>query len=198
MPLLATITLPMSRWVWLPIALLPVALALLVWSYRRAPRPAVLHGVAFCLKLLGLLALALCLIEPLWSGRQAKSGANLFVVLADNSRGMTIRDRGVSQTRAATLQAALEAGRSDWLARLADNFQIRQYAFDSRLRRMPNFAELSFDGTATALGTTLTTLAQRYRGRPLAGILLLTDAAASVILSLLAFLTSPGTLPFIP
>lgn len=176
---LGTVTFPMSRWVWLAAAVLPVALTLLVWSYRRAARLTGVHGVAFFFKVLGLLVLALCLVEPLWSGRQAKSGANLFVVVADNSSGMNVRDQGADQNRSEILLAALKAGRTDWLATLSENFQVRQYAFDSRVRRMADFSEMAFDGKATAMGTALRTLGERYRGRPLAGVLLMTDGNAT-------------------
>jgi len=179
MPMLGTITFPASQWVWPAGALLLIASALLVWSYRRAPRIGTAGAVAFGLKLLGLLILALCLIEPLWSGRQAKSGANLFVVVADNSSGMNIRDGGSTESRGQILQATLQSGASDWLASLAENFQLRQYLFDSRLRRTTDFAELAFNGTATAMGTALKTLGQRYEGRPLAGVLLMTDGNAT-------------------
>jgi len=179
MQMLGTITIPGSHWVWPAGALLLIASALLIWSYRRAPRVGTVCAIAFCLKLLGLLILALCLIEPLWSGRQAKSGANLFVVVADNSSGMNIRDRGSVESRGQILQTTLQTGTANWLASLADNFQLRQYLFDSRLRRTTDFAELAFDGTATAMGTTLKTLGQRYEGRPLAGVLLMTDGNAT-------------------
>ena len=174
-----TITIPLSGWTWLAIAVLPVTLVLLIWSYRRATRLAAMQRVAFCLKLVGLAILALCLIEPLWSGRQAKSGANIFVVVADNSSGMTIRDEGATESRGEILQAALQAAKTDWLATLSENFQVRQYAFDSRLRRVSDFSEMAFDGKATAMGMTLRTLGERYRGRPLAGVLLMTDGNAT-------------------
>lgn len=179
MPGLGTITIPGSHWVWPAGALLLVAGALLIWAYRRAPQIGTAHGIAFGLKLLGILVLAMCLIEPLWSSRQAKSGANLFVVVADNSSGMTIRDRGSDQSRAEILQATLQSGTSDWLASLSENFQLRQYLFDSRLRRTSDFSELAFDGNASAMGTMLGTLGQRYEGRPLAGVLLMTDGNAT-------------------
>ena len=179
MAVLGTITIPGSHWIWPAGALLLVASVLLIWSYRRAARVEIAHAVAFGLKLLGLLILAACLIEPLWSGRQAKSGANLFVIVADNSSGMNIRDRGTTESRGEQLQAVLEAGASDWQASLAESFQLRQYLFDSRLRRTNDFAELTFDGTATALATALKTLGQRYEGRPLAGVLLMTDGNAT-------------------
>ncbi len=179
MMLLGTITIPASPWVWPVAALGLTVLVLLVWSYRRAAQSGLMPGIAFGLKLLGVLALTLCLIEPLWGGRRAKAGANLFAIVADNSSGMNMRDRDGAQSRGEALQEILKTGESGWRAALAENFQLRQYLFDSRLRRTADFSDLVFDGKATALGGTLRTLAERYRGRPLAGILLLTDGCAT-------------------
>ena len=178
MTLLATIAIPTSPWIWPAVALLPAAVVLLVWSYRRAAPAGLACRIAFGLKLVGLLALAACLVEPLWMGRRVKSGANLFVVAADNSSGMTIRGSAVA-SRGEILQAALESGTSSWLASLSENFDIRGYVFDSQLRRTRDFSELAFDGKATAIGAVLRTLADRYRDRPLAGVLLMTDGCAT-------------------
>jgi len=197
--LLGIVTIPVSPWFWPAGALLLAALALMVWSHRRAARlrtPTFKFGIwtiAFALKALGVLVLALCLIEPLWSGRRAKSGANLFVVLADNSSGMTIRDGDASRSRGEILQALLDArvglkpaptgsgpaNKSGWLAALSNDFQVRPYLFDSRLRRTTDFSDLTFDGKATALGSALRTLGGRFQGMPLAGILVLTDGCAT-------------------
>ena len=179
MVLLGSISIPASRWVVPAGVLLVAVVATMLWSYRRAPRIGAVQRIAFCLKVLGVLLLALCLLEPLWNGRRAKTGANLFAVLADNSAGMNIRDAGSAQTRGEILQAALQIDKAEWLAALADNFQVRRYLFDSRLRRTTDFSELVFDGKASAIGATLQTIAERYRGRPLAGVLLLTDGIAT-------------------
>lgn len=176
---LAIIAIPMSGWVWSVAALSGTALVLLAWSYRRTPGAGRIQRIALGLKLVGILALALCLIEPIWSGRRATTGANVLVVAADNSRGMTIRDEDTAQTRGEILRDTLQAGKDGWLAALAGTFQIRQYLFDSRLRRTSDFSDLTFDGTATSLGAALHTLGERYKGRPLAGILLMTDGCAT-------------------
>lgn len=179
MVFLASIYMPTSGWIWAAGALLATTFVLLIWSYRRAPATSTAQRIAFCLKLLGVLILALCLTEPLWSGRRAKSGANLFVVIADNSEGMNVRDQGLDKSRGEILRDALNVNEAEWLGALANNFQIRQYVFDSRLRRANDFSELAFDGKASAIGMTLRTLAERYRDKPVAGVLLMTDGNAT-------------------
>ncbi|MHC4300015.1 MAG: glutamine amidotransferase [Planctomycetota bacterium] len=176
---LGSIFIPASRWLWPAGALLAAAFLLLIWSYRRAPAKSTAQRIAFCLKLLGISLLVLCLTEPLWSGRRAKSGANLFVVIADNSGGMNVRDQGVEQSRGEILRTALNPEQTRWLGTLANNFQVRQYVFDSRLRRATDFSKLDFDGKASAIGMTLRTVAERYRGKPVAGVLLMTDGNAT-------------------
>ncbi|HEV8495118.1 MAG TPA: hypothetical protein VGR76_22755, partial [Candidatus Angelobacter sp.] len=80
-----------SGWhfLWLALSLLLVAAGVLIWSYLPAPN-ALVRWLCPLLKLAGLTALAICLLEPLWSGQRAKPGANLFVVIADNSQGLQI------------------------------------------------------------------------------------------------------------
>ncbi len=192
--MIGNVTIPANPWFWPAGALSIAALALMVWSYRRATRLRIsnlgfgISTAAFALKLTALVILALCLIEPLWSGRRARSGANLFVVLADNSSGMNIRDPDTSRSRGEILRALVESGegtnaastdRAAWLATLANDFQVRPYLFDSRVRRTMDFSDLTFDGKATALGAALQTLAGRFQGMPLAGILLLSDGCAT-------------------
>ncbi len=179
MTLIGTVTIPMSDWVWAAGAAVVAVLVLLAWAYHSVLRRDGWHRAAFGLKLLGVLLLALCLIEPLYTSPRAKSGANLFLVVADNSAGLNIRDRGSERTRGQILQDALQKGQAGWLARLNQDFQVRSYLFDTRLHRTTDFADLSLDGKATSIAGTLRTLAERYRSRPLAGVLLLTDGDAT-------------------
>ena len=154
------------------------ALGVLWWSYRAS----VGHGlrwVALTLKALGLTALALCLLEPLWLGQRARPGANLFAVVADNSQGLQIRDEKAVLSRGEELRALLDPQASTWPAVLASTFDVRRYFFDTRLQATKDFSELNFEGRATALGSALRTLGERFRGRPLAGVILLTDGNAT-------------------
>jgi uncharacterized membrane protein len=169
-----------SGWdrLWLAAGAMTVAILLLIWSYRVATAGMV-RWLCLGLKLLGLAALALCLLEPLWSGQRARPGANLIAVVADNSQGLQIKDRGETRSRGELLREVLDPQRTSWQERLEENFEVRRYFFDARLQTTKDFSELAFDGRASGIGATLRTLAERYRNRPLAGVLLLTDGNAT-------------------
>ena len=173
-------SLTFSNTPWLaPLAIfVVVALVALVWSYR-ASAGAPLRWACFILKALGLVALAACLLEPLWLGQRARPGANLFAVVADNSQGLQIRDRGATTTRGEELRALVDPQANNWQATLAETFDVRRYLFDARLQATTDFKELTFDGRSTGLGAALHTLRERFQGRPLAGVLLLTDGNAT-------------------
>lgn len=175
---LAVLTFAGFHWLWFAGLAVGLALALLFWSYRAAPAGA-LRWRCFGLKLLGFTALAGCLLEPLWTGERARPGANLLAIVADNSQGLQIKDRGASRSRGEVLRDLLGPQHGSWQATLEDNFEVRRYYFDARLQATKDFSELAFDGRATALGSALHALADRYHGRPLAGIVLLTDGNAT-------------------
>ena len=170
-----------SGWTWLIPAAggLLVALLILAWSYRAAAGTGGLRWVCLLLKTLGLAALAACLLEPLWTGQRARPGANLFVIVADNSQGLQIKDRQATRTRGEVLRKLVQPDRTGWQALLEENFETRRYAFDSRLQATKDFSELAFDGRASAIGAALRAVAERYQGRPLAGMLLFTDGNAT-------------------
>src|SRR4029077_8141977 len=98
---------------------------------------------------LGFAALALFLLEPLLTGSRPRRGANAFVILADNSQSLLIRDDKTTQTRGAWLHGLL-AKESAWKTRLGQDFDVRNYVFDSHLRAVSGFEALTFDGTGTS------------------------------------------------
>ncbi len=167
------------NWFWPAAILVCAALLLLFWSYSRIPTSRGVRTLCVLLKFLGLAALGFCLLEPLWSSERARSGANFFALVADNSQGMQIKDRGESRSRGEVLRDALIADKSGWQEQLEETFQARKFQFDSRLQSTRDFGELHFDGNASAIGASLRLLADRYQGQPLAGVLLFTDGNAT-------------------
>ena len=105
---LATLIFSGWNWLWLAAGVLAVAFLLLIWSYRAGQAGSV-RWVCIGLKLLGVIALALCLLEPLWSGQRVRPGANLMAIVADNSMGLQIKDRGQTRTRGEALADLLGA-----------------------------------------------------------------------------------------
>ena len=165
---------------WLPWAVLLSALALagLAWSYWRSYTAGWVRAAAALLKAAAIVALAVCLVEPLFTGSRPRPGSNLFLVVADNSRSLQLADGGSRETRGASMQRRLKDN-ATWLARLGQDFDVRRYAFDTSLRPVTSFADLQLDGDASALHAALASLADRFRSQPVAGILLLTDGNAT-------------------
>lgn len=168
------------QWLWATAAIAAMTLMLLTWGYRHTGanlRPG-LRLLSAGLKAVGVIVLGLCLLEPMFSGTRARPGANLFVVLADNSRSMALKDRGADESRGGQVKS-LASKDSTWPARLGQDFDLRQHSFDTQLHALPDFEALSFDGGASNLGAALRRVSRRYQGRPLAGVLLFTDGSAT-------------------
>jgi uncharacterized membrane protein len=163
-----------ANWLIPAAAIVGLLVLLVLWGYTGTTAPPRARWLAAGLKLLGVLILALCLLEPLLSSTRAKPGANQFVILSDNSQSMTLTDRDASTSRGAQLKSLL-ARSSRWLQQVAQDFDLRQYSFDNQLAPLADAEALTLDGSASNLGSSLQRLIGRYQGRPLAGVMLLTD-----------------------
>ena len=160
------------------IALAVIGLLFVGWSYVRAMSPSGLRISAALLKATGVIVLAVCLMEPHLHEIRPRPGANLLLMMADNSQSLMVKDRGDSESRGEQLHKSL-AVESDWQTRLGQDFDVRRYVFDTRLKPVANFQEMTLDGGGSSLAGSLVTLAKRYQGRPKAGVLLFTDGNAT-------------------
>jgi uncharacterized membrane protein len=168
-----------QHWVLPAVALFTLAAGVLAWGYRRMPGRGSWRVAAVLLKGTGVAALALCLIEPLWSGVRPRPGENLFLIVADNSQSLGIRDTDASQTRGEILQELLHPAEIAWQSRLQQDFDVRRSLTDRRFPSVPDFARLNFEGSTSPLEAALESLAERFHGRPIAGVLLFTDGIAT-------------------
>ena len=162
------------HWMTGALVLLGVAAATILWSYARAGTKRPVKIAAATLKALGFTALAISLLDPLLTGTRPLRGANAFVILADNSQSLRIRDDNTTGTRGEWLRDVLRQ-EAPWRTRLGQDFDVRGYVFDTHLRGVDGFDALTFDGTGTSLTASLGALSKRFRGLPLAGVLLFTD-----------------------
>jgi uncharacterized membrane protein len=171
----------LSGRIWLvPCLIALAALAgALIWASRRSTAERWVSLVCGSLKMAGAAALAWCLLEPLWVSQRARPGANVFAIIADNSQSMQVKDDGQRNSRGELLREQLAADPQGWQTPLEQNFQVRRYTFDSRLQNTRDFSELNFNGHASALAGALRTAMDRWRGQPVAGVLLFTDGNAT-------------------
>lgn len=174
----ATLIFQSPHWWGAAVAAGGLAVLAITWSYSRAPRGPI-RWLCSALKALGFVALSLCLLEPIWLSPRARPGANLFAIVVDNSRSLQIKDRGQLHSRGEILQDLVNPQRAGWQAALEQSFDVHRYVFDRRLQSTKDFGELDFKGNGSALFSSLRMLAERLRGRPLAGVLLLTDGNAT-------------------
>ena len=166
-------------WMFPVLALLILMAAALVWAgHRTAVERRIRIGCGL-LKLAGLLTLAFCLLEPMQLGQRARPGANVFALMVDGSQSLRVKDAGQSESRGEALRRQLTNDTGGWQAALDESFQVRRYTFDSHLQDVRDFGALEFDGNATALEHALRTAAERWRGQPVAGVLVFTDGNAT-------------------
>jgi uncharacterized membrane protein len=166
-------------WIVPILALLISLAAALVWAGHRSAVERRIRIGCGLLKLAGVLTLALCLLEPMQIGRRARPGANVFALMVDDSQSLRVKDAGHSESRGELLRRQLTNAPGGWQAAMEENFQVRRYTFDAHLQDVRDFGELLFEGNATALEHALRTAADRWRGQPVAGVMLFTDGNAT-------------------
>lgn len=196
---LATIAFANESWGWVAALFGAGALVVLVLAYRRSP----LHGgakvAAMALKGLGLVLLALALMEPVRRDETPKRHSNDVAILADNSAGLGVPLGEGREPPSAALRSALVGPAPDqppaWIAAIGRTFRVQPFLFDRGLRQVPDFSGLDFSRNSSTLGAALENLAMRFRGRPLAAVVLLSDGNATDPAALEAFVAAQEGLP---
>jgi uncharacterized membrane protein len=174
---------PLPAWAWL---LVLVAAGALAWrSYRGGglsrPRAAGLASLRFLL----LAWIALLLAGPLLVLPRERREADRVVVLVDRSASLRIEDGrdpdGGRRSRERSLREMLEASSPVW-RRLGERHELRWVAFDEDAREVPSDAEglptlgeAPPDGIRTRIGASLRSSLEIAAGRPIAGIVLISD-----------------------
>lgn len=175
----------LARADWLPGFLLIGLLgSLLIWR-GYSPFPRGWQRGALVSKLLALWLLCSLLLEPQWTYHEARPGENVVLVLVDQSQSLTIRDPDATRNRGELLQAFLAETNAPWRVRLAQDFEVREATFANNLKSVTDWSGWDCSGPQSRLYAALRQVAERFRDRPLAGVLLFTDGNA----------TDTGTLP---
>jgi uncharacterized membrane protein len=164
---------------------LAAALVLVGLMAFGPPRSKTTPGRRWALAVLRLAVVALvvlAMLRPTLVYTEMKKQSATVVVLADQSRSMSVPDGGAGgKTRFQVLgQALADAERP--LRALADEYDVKAYTFDADARpaqvtqgkiRLPE----SPDGRQTALGSVLEDVLRYEAGKRLLGVILLSDGA---------------------
>jgi uncharacterized membrane protein len=155
---------------WWALLLVLASLAGISWlAYARFAVAARRRNALMGLRFITLALLVLFLLRPI---RQGEDGMHDVIVpiLVDASRSMRIEDsegqRRIDRARDLVVRALLPV--------LSPQFQIEVLAFGEELKTTPP-GELTASGRRSDLAGALAAAVDRYRGRPVAGIVLISD-----------------------
>ncbi|MFK7737408.1 MAG: glutamine amidotransferase [Pirellulaceae bacterium] len=165
-------------WFVVACALAVIGAIVAIWSYLSHSRLKGLRPWSALAKILAFAALAFCLVEPMQRTERPRPGANVFALVTDSSQSMQMKPSGSSQSFADQVLGRLRSD-STWQKRLGQDFDVRRYTFDERLRSVDDFTNLEFDGMGSAVAEAIDTIRQRFASRPVAGMLLFSDGIST-------------------
>lgn len=165
---------------WLGTAILAALVFMLLSfaSYRQSRLSWWMRLLGVLMRSTGIGLLLFCLLEPMATLERPKPQANSFAILVDRSKSMDVLNQQRARQGTPTLNSLLDDS-SPWLSKLTDDFRVRRYLFDSSLEPIDAFGKTEYSGNDSALYNSLSSLKDRFQGKPLAGVLLLTDGQAT-------------------
>ncbi len=161
-------------WVWMPIVVVAVLLG--VWSYWRLEGPA--KGRLFLALSRGLLLVLLAALAagPRLMRENESTVRDSVVVLLDRSASMTMPDAGQAGTREAQLR--IVTGDPVW-EELAGQHDMLWLGFDAAAYELREGDLGEPVGARTRLGAAVEDALARLSGRPISGVVVVTDGRTS-------------------
>lgn len=175
----ATLVWGSRAWLMPALIVTAIGMAAIWWGYSRTSGPRSVRLAAATLKAIALSLLAAVLLDPLWASQRARPGENVVLLLVDTSQSMQVHSHDRGPSPAQMFAKRLGDDRQPWLVRLRQDFDVRSYTFDRRLEPCNDLDAIAFDGSASRLHAAIESLGERYAGRPVAGIVLMTDGVST-------------------
>lgn len=168
---------PMPMWVWVLIAIAAGAYA--AWSYRHLIGSRAARTALAAVRTLLILLIVVLLAGPVLVIARERVEPDVLLMLVDRSASMRIRDMpdaGEPISRDAALRRALQDHADLFTAdRLGRDREIAWLGFDDAVYNIEPGTPPDADGRGTALRTAIEQALRRAGGRPVAGVVLLTD-----------------------
>jgi len=156
---------------WAIAAVLIAAFAVAWLAYHRVPIARPRRYALSALRLITLIWIAICLMRPMVRVTDGERHDAAVAVLVDGSRSMGLADADGSRRRIDQARTVLN---DRLLPALSSRFHTDVLQFGERLSPV-EVGALSATARRTDLAAALQAVRDRYRGRPLAGIVLLSD-----------------------
>lgn len=150
----------------------------LAWRSLRADTRTRRYGL-LGLRLGGLLCVLVLFFQPALKLRNVTRMPNHIAVVVDTSESMSLAEDGGENTRTSRVAALLKREEAT-LRQWQDEHKLDLYSFGERLQPLPLASALRpagppAHGDATLLREALAAVRQRYEGRDLAGVVVLSD-----------------------
>ena len=157
---------------WWALALIVAAAGLVAWlAYNRRTLPSSRRWALVALRFTILLALTVFLLRPVARGTDADARDAVVPILVDTSRSMSIEDAGAGARR---IDRARQILVDRLLPGLGSQFHVEVLGFGERVSPTAP-AALSAAARRSDVEGALAGVRERYRGRAVAGIILLSD-----------------------
>ncbi|HEX6307637.1 MAG TPA: hypothetical protein VFZ69_05575 [Longimicrobiales bacterium] len=155
-----------------------VAIALVVWTYRRPMAKArrADRAALTALRVAAFAVLFFCLLRPALVLSSVVPQQNYLGILIDDSRSMRIADDG-GEPRSRFVQESFAEPDAALLMALESRFQLRFFRFSSGVDRLEGAQDLAFDGGRTSIAPALDRVREELGALPLSGVVLVTDGA---------------------
>lgn len=163
---------PVIPWPWLLLLLLAAAGAI-AWSFRAAIKSRRSLVFLAILRTLGFGCLVLLLIQPQRRSETATAIRPALAVLIDASQSMAEKVDEKQVPRSERVKEWLKSAGRDSAEK---DFELRLFSFSRALTDLSaENPAINFDGDASNLFSALDQVQQRFRGQPLAAVLVLSD-----------------------
>lgn len=173
-------SLGVEPWMWALVV--PLCLIIASWSYAKLTGDRRARIALAILRSGSLIVLAILLAGPRLVRQTQRIERDAVAVMIDRSQSMTVADEAEGSTRESLMRATI--GRAmPMFGMLSEKRDVRFYGFDSSAYEIERAAEgLRFAepaGLRTRIDGSIRNVADRFAGRPVAGIVILSDGRSA-------------------
>src|SRR5688572_3526130 len=158
-----------SRWMFIPLAL--VAIAVAIYFYQRVAKEKLSLGM-IVMRSMVFIILLFMFLQPVMNVSQVLPQDSYMAVVIDTSQSMNIKDDGET-SRAEKMLKKFEE--TNFLKELEKKFKVRLIQFGQDARRIDETSELRFIEKRTRMEAPLDLLQQEMGTLPLTGVVVISD-----------------------